>query len=133
MKIKRILEIIIPKKKKVINSNNIKSKYIKPLNHSNIGKKYISNNSSGIIKNSIKNTDNSITKNSNKLQRNYSTCFSPLQKNLKNQNSKTKKLLIPKSFNNNNINNNNNSNSNHIKINTFNEYKKIFSNGKTQF
>ena len=120
-------------KKKVINSNNIKSKYIKPLNHSNIGKKYISNNSSGIIKNSIKNTDNSITKNSNKLQRNYSTCFSPLQKNLKNQNSKTKKLLIPKSFNNYNINNNNNSNSNHIKINTFNEYKKIFSNGKTQF
>ena len=120
-------------KKNLISSNNIRTKYMKPLNNSNIGKKHISNNSSGIIKNSIKNTDNSLTKNSNKLQRNYSTCFSPLQKNLKNQNIKSKKLLIPKSFNNYNTNNSNNNNSNHMKMNTFIEYKKIHSNGKTQF
>jgi hypothetical protein len=120
-------------KKKLISSNNISAKYMKPLNYNNKGKKYISNNSSRISKNSIKNTDNSLTQNSNKLLRNYSICFSPLQKNLKNQNIKSKKLLIPKSFNNYNTNNNNNNKSNHVKINTFNESKKIYSNGKTHF
>ena len=120
-------------KKKLISSNNISAKYMKPLNYNNKVKKYISNNSSRISKNSIKNTDNSLTQNSNKLLRNYSICFSPLQKNLKNQNIKSKKLLIPKSFNNYNTNNNNNNKSNHVKINTFNESKKIHSNGKTHF
>ena len=52
---------------------------------------------------------------------------------------KNKKLLIPKSYNinhytnNNIINNTNNNNNHHLKINSFIEIKKIYSNGKTNF
>ena len=123
------------RQKQLIYSNNTKSQYIRPLSNGKNKKNFISNNSSKVSKNSIKNTDNGLNK--NKLQRNYSTYFSPLQKNkIKNKN---KKILIPKSYNinhytNNNIINNTNNGDNHqFKINTFIEIKKIYSNGKTNF
>ena len=106
-------------KKKIITTNN--SHFIKPLIQIN-KKCNISINSSRISKNSTKNTDNSL----NKLQRNNSTHFSPLQNNTKN-NNKNKKILIPKS----NKTIKNNFDDNKIKINTLHVSKKSFSKGKT--
>ena len=107
-------------KKKIISSKKIH--YIKPL--ININKKAnISNNSSRISKNSTKNSENSV----NKLQRNNSTHFSPLQNNIK-KNTKNKKMLIPKSNNNiYKINNNDNT----IKMNILNVCNNSFSKRKT--